>query len=131
MQNHDNAGGDPISKPRPRAVSDRRRAAVPTRHGRVFLSIADDLAPAKAHGGRPKRDLSAELARAIFVLHSEEIYRPMLKALLNSNAKVFAVLADRAFGKVSPNLVDSQGPDRNELKLVGQVVSRCSIFVTK
>src|SRR5215469_15212376 len=41
------AEDDPVLKPRPRAFLIRMRAAVPTRHGRVFLSIADGWAPPK------------------------------------------------------------------------------------
>jgi hypothetical protein len=43
------AEGDPISTLRLRASSTRRQAAVPAMRGRVFLSVAEDRAPAKAH----------------------------------------------------------------------------------
>ena|SRR5438477_12731085 len=52
-------------------------------------------------GGRPKRDRSAEIAVSIFEENSAEIYQAMRKALLKGNPKVFTVLADRAFGRVT------------------------------
>ncbi len=61
--------------------------------------------------GRPKRDLFAEIARAVFEENAEAIYRAMLKALLKGDPEVFAVLADRAFGKCSQK-VEIPGVDR-------------------
>ena len=51
-------------------------------------------------GGRPKRDLSAEIAQAVFENNPEAIYRAMLRALKKGNPRVFDVLAIRAYGKV-------------------------------
>jgi hypothetical protein len=50
-------------------------------------------------GGRPKRDLAAEIARAIFEQEPEAITRVFAAELKKGNAKVFAALADRAYGK--------------------------------
>jgi CO/xanthine dehydrogenase Mo-binding subunit len=50
-------------------------------------------------GGRPKRDLAAEIARAIFEENSEAITSALAAELKKGNAKVFAALADRAYGK--------------------------------
>jgi CO/xanthine dehydrogenase Mo-binding subunit len=50
-------------------------------------------------GGRPKRDLAAEIARAIFEQNPEAITRAFTAELKKGNAKVFAALADRAYGK--------------------------------
>jgi hypothetical protein len=50
-------------------------------------------------GGRPKRDLAAEIARAIFEQDSQVITRALSAELQKANAKVFAALADRAYGK--------------------------------
>jgi hypothetical protein len=50
-------------------------------------------------GGRPRGDLARELARAIFENNSELIYETMLRALKNGDFRVFAVLAERAYGK--------------------------------
>ena len=50
-------------------------------------------------GGRPKRDLAAEIARAIFEQDSEVITRAFAAELKKGNAKVFTALADRAYGK--------------------------------
>ena len=52
-------------------------------------------------GGRPKRDLASEVARAVFEENADAIYRAMLKALLKGDPEVFAVLADRAYGKLT------------------------------
>lgn len=51
-------------------------------------------------GGRPKGDLSSEIARAVFENNPEAVYHAMARALMRGNARVFAVLADRAYGKV-------------------------------
>ena len=51
--------------------------------------------------GRPKRDLESEVARAVFEENADAIYRAMLKALLKGDPKMFAVLADRAYGKLT------------------------------
>ena len=50
-------------------------------------------------GGRPKRDIAAEIARAIFEGDAEAIQRAYTAELLKGNAKVFAALADRAYGR--------------------------------
>ena len=70
------------------------------------LGPTDNLKPSKPGqggnpGGRPKRDLASEVAQAVFEGNEEAIYKAMLKALLKGDPEVFAVLADRAFGKCS------------------------------
>ncbi len=50
-------------------------------------------------GGRPKKDIASEIAQRVFEENPEAIYKAMLKALLKGDPEVFAVLADRAFGK--------------------------------
>ncbi|MGA3080750.1 MAG: DUF5681 domain-containing protein [Terracidiphilus sp.] len=50
-------------------------------------------------GGRPKRDLAAEIARAIFEQDSEAITRAFAAGLKKGDAKMFTALADRAYGK--------------------------------
>ena len=55
-------------------------------------------------GGRPKRDMAAEIAQAIFEENPEAIYRAMLKALKRGNPKVFAVLAERGFGRLKETI---------------------------
>ena len=47
-----------------------------------------------------KVDIASEIAQRVFEENADAIYRAMLKALLKGNPKVFAVLADRAFGKI-------------------------------
>ena len=51
-------------------------------------------------GGRPKRDAAAEIAQAVFEKNPQAIYAAMLKVLKRGNPRAFAVLADRAFGKL-------------------------------
>ncbi len=52
-------------------------------------------------GGGPKKDIAAEIAQRVFEENTDAIYRAILKALLKGDPKVFAVLADRAFGKLT------------------------------
>ena len=51
-------------------------------------------------GGRPKQDVAAEIAKAVFSENKEQIYKAMGKALLKGNAYTFKELAERAFGKL-------------------------------
>ena len=62
-------------------------------------------------GGRRKKDVEAEIAQRVFEENADAIYRAMLKALLKGDPEVFAVLADRAFGKCSQK-VEIPGVDR-------------------
>jgi len=55
-------------------------------------------------GGRPKRDGASEIAQAIFEKNPEAIYEAMLKVLKKGNPRVFAVLADRGFGKLKESI---------------------------
>lgn len=55
-------------------------------------------------GGRPKRDLSAEIAQAVFENNPDAIYRAMLRALKKGNPRAFDVLAVRAYGKVKEQI---------------------------
>lgn len=50
-------------------------------------------------GGRPKRDMASEIARAIFEQNAGAIERAFAAALKKGDAKVFRALADRAYGK--------------------------------
>ena len=52
-------------------------------------------------GGRPTKDIAAEIAQRVFEENADAIYRAMLKALLKGDPEVFAVLADRAYGKLT------------------------------
>ncbi len=52
-------------------------------------------------GGGPKKDIAAEIAQRVFEENTDAIYRAMLKALLKGDPKVFEVLADRAYGKLT------------------------------
>lgn len=55
-------------------------------------------------GGRPKRDLAAEIARAIFERDPEAIERVFAAELQKGNSRVFTALADRAYGKPRQSL---------------------------
>jgi hypothetical protein len=54
--------------------------------------------------GRPKNDISVEIARAVFENNPEAIYRGMARRLKKGDARVFKILADRAYGKVKENI---------------------------
>ena len=64
-------------------------------------------------GGRPKRDLAAEIARAIFERDPEAIERVLAKELRKGNYRVFTALADRAYGKPHQSLDLSAGFGEN------------------
>jgi len=51
-------------------------------------------------GGRPARDIASEIAQALFTNHPELIYEAFLKVLRKGSPYGFAVLADRAFGRL-------------------------------
>jgi hypothetical protein len=50
--------------------------------------------------GRPRHDLAAEIAKAIFENNPELIYKAYAKAVAKGNAYAYQVLADRAYGKL-------------------------------
>jgi hypothetical protein len=58
-------------------------------------------------GGKPKRDWSADIARAVFEGNAEAVYEAMAKALLKGNAYAFKELADRAYGKIKDKVEHS------------------------
>ena len=60
-------------------------------------------------GGRPKHDVAAEIARAIFENNREAAYQGLGKAMLAGNAYVFKELADRAYGKMTEKLKLNDG----------------------
>ena len=55
-------------------------------------------------GGRPKRDLAADIALQAFAKDPDVLAEAFHKALRKANPKVFKELADRAFGKVPLNV---------------------------
>jgi hypothetical protein len=54
--------------------------------------------------GRPKWDISAELARAVFENNAEAIYRAMARRLMKGDVRAFKILAERAYGKVKEHV---------------------------
>ena len=50
--------------------------------------------------GRPKNDISSEIARAVFENNAEAIYRAMARRLIKGDVRAFKILADRAYGRV-------------------------------
>lgn len=50
--------------------------------------------------GRPKGDVSAEIARAVFENNPAAIYEGMVRRLKKGDPRAFKVLAERAYGKV-------------------------------
>lgn len=61
-------------------------------------------------GGRPKHDLAAEIARAVFENNAEALYKAYTKAALKGNAYAFKELADRAFGRLKERVEIDRGP---------------------
>jgi hypothetical protein len=50
--------------------------------------------------GRPKRDIAADIARAVFETSENDAIRAFQAALLKGNAYTFKELAERAYGKL-------------------------------
>ena len=67
-------------------------------------------------GGRPKRDVAALIAQKVFEENPEAIEKAMLKALKKGSPKVFAVLADRGFGKLAQSVAVG-GPDSGPMTM--------------
>lgn len=61
-------------------------------------------------GGRPKVDLAAEVARALFENDAEAIYAAFQKALRKGSPYAFQVLSDRAFGKLKETRAIEHNP---------------------
>ena len=81
-----------------------KRCTLSENNGGTVAGRAENLKPWKPGqsgnpGGRPKRDLAAEIARAIFERNPETIERAFSAELRKGNSKVFTALADRAYGK--------------------------------
>lgn len=51
-------------------------------------------------GGRPRNDVSAEIACAIFEQNADLIYNALVGRIARGDVRLFQVLADRAYGKV-------------------------------
>jgi hypothetical protein len=64
--------------------------------------------------GRPKNDISLEIARAVFEHNPEAIYRAMTRALCKGDARIFKVLADRAYGKVKEQVSEDVPPSLSD-----------------
>jgi hypothetical protein len=78
--------------------------------------------------GRPKCDISAEIARAVFENNAEAIYRAMAGRLIKGDVRVFKVLAERAYGKVKEHVELDLGVSRlaERLQAARQRVLECS-----
>jgi hypothetical protein len=70
--------------------------------------------------GRPKNDISVEIARAVFEHNPEAIYRAMTRALCKGDTKVFKILADRAYGKVKEQVSVDVPPNLSERMAVAR-----------
>jgi hypothetical protein len=60
--------------------------------------------------GRPKHDLAAEVARAIFENNPDMVYKAFCKAIAKGNDYAFQVLADRGYGKLKETIHAEIGP---------------------
>jgi hypothetical protein len=63
-------------------------------------------------GGRPKHDLAAEIARAIFENNAPMIYEAYRKMLRKGNAYAYQVLSERAYGKLKESIQHEISPYR-------------------
>ena len=83
------------------------RVAVRTpRLGRIASNPANPAIPA----ARPKVDLAAEVARALFENDAEAIYAAFQKVLRKGSPYAFQVLSDRAFGKMKETVAHEHSP---------------------
>lgn len=67
-------------------------------------------------GGRPKNDIAAVIARAIFEGNIEAITRALLKKIKKGDPRTFTALADRGYGK-APQSVEVTGSDRGPVRV--------------
>ena len=65
-------------------------------------------------GGRPKHDIAAEIARAVFEGDEQAIRKAMKAQLKRGNSKAYAILAERGYGKL-PQAVNVGGADGGPL----------------
>ena len=73
--------------------------------GKNPRSLANLCAPwtpesAPRNGGRPKKDMSQEIAKQVFENNPELIYKAFSAQLAKGGAFAFQVLSDRAYGKL-------------------------------
>jgi len=72
------------------------------------LGLATEFQPGESGnpGGRPKRDFAAEIAAAAFEMDKEGILKAVRAGLKSKklNPKLYEVLADRGFGKLTQKL---------------------------
>lgn len=54
--------------------------------------------------GRPKSDISAIIARAVFENNADMLYKAYAKALSKGSGFTFQVLSDRAYGKLKESV---------------------------
>jgi hypothetical protein len=64
-------------------------------------------------GGRPKVDLAAEIARALFEQDGQAIFEAFRKVLRKGSPYAFQVLSDRAFGKLKETHAIELSPYKN------------------
>lgn len=78
---------------------------------------------APRNGGRPKKDMAADISKAIFENNPELIYKAYSRALAKGQAFAFQVLADRAYGKMKETIehVDAEVSDSGLEERVAQL----------
>lgn len=54
--------------------------------------------------GRPKRDMAAEIAQAVFEKNPTKVYDAVANALIKGNPKMFTALSERAYGKMTQTI---------------------------
>ena len=78
---------------------------------------------APRNGGRPKKDVAAEIAKQVFENNQELLYKAYSRALAKGQAFAFQVLADRAYGKLKETVehVDGEVVDGDLAERVAQL----------
>lgn len=71
-------------------------------------------------GGRPKRDMAGEIARAIFESNADTIERVFARALKRGDVKAFIALAERAYGKPRQEVEQMSGLTAAEERLIAE-----------
>lgn len=66
-------------------------------------------------GGRPKRDVAAEIARAIFEGNSKMVYEALAKRVGKGDPYAFKELAERGYGKLT---------EKHEISAHGELLER-------
>lgn len=65
--------------------------------------------------GRPKRDIAAEIAQAVFQAAPEQVAKVFLARLKKGDSRTFTALADRAYGKAPESITVNATVEHHDL----------------